>query len=51
MKLRSLLIGGVLLAVATGGAIAVSQNVRRAHYAGAGFMNGRCSNSSPIILT
>jgi len=41
MKLRSLLIGGVLLAVAMGGAIAVSQSVGRAHYAGAGFMNGR----------
>jgi len=41
MKLRSLLIGGVLLALALGGAIAVSQNVRRAHYRGDGFMGGR----------
>jgi len=41
MKFRPLLIGGILLAVAMGGAIALSQNLRRAHYAGAGFMNGR----------
>jgi Spy/CpxP family protein refolding chaperone len=41
MKLRSLLIGGMLLAVALGGAIAVSQNIRKAHYRGEGFMGGR----------
>lgn len=41
MKLRSLVIGGVLLALALGGAIAVSQNVRKAHYRGDGFMGGR----------
>ena len=41
MKLRSLMIGGVLLAVALGGALAVSQNLRKAHYGGDGFMGGR----------
>ena len=41
MKLRSLMIGGLLLAVALGGALAVSQNLRKAHYGGDGFMGGR----------
>jgi periplasmic protein CpxP/Spy len=41
MKLRSLMIAGVLLALALGGALAVSQNVRKAHYGGDGFMGGR----------
>ena len=41
MKLRSLMIGGLLLAVAFGGALAVSQNLRKAHYGGDGFMGGR----------
>jgi len=41
MKLRPLLIGGVLLALVAGGAIAVSQNIRKAHFHGDGFMGGR----------
>ena len=41
MKLRSLMIGGLLLALALGGAIAVSQNLNKAHYHGGGFMGAR----------
>jgi len=40
MKMRSLVMGGVLLAMAFGGAIAVSQNLKRARFGGE-FVSGR----------